>query len=326
MIRFQFTNVTSVTLLAVILFAETFVSASAGDRPDFDLLWDYDHPESTESAFRALLPAAEASGDRDYHAQLLTQIARAEGLQMKFDAAAATLDRAEALLTPELQVARVRLLLERGRVFNSSKRREKSRPLFREAWELAREIGADGYAVDAAHMLGIVEPGDEALAWNRTAIEAAERSSDPRARKWLGSLHNNLGWTHHDRGEFETALGHFRKALRAREADGKPGPIRIARWCIARTLRSLERYGEALAEQRALLAENETAGTPDGFVEEEIGECLTALGRAGEAEPHFASAYSLLSKDPWLARDEPERLERLRRLGGVAAPDGAGGK
>ncbi|HSQ60701.1 MAG TPA: tetratricopeptide repeat protein [Acidobacteriota bacterium] len=299
--------------------------ASEGDRPDFDRLWDYDHPDSTEAAFRALLPAAETSGDRDYLAQLLIQIARAQGLQMDFDAAAATLDRAEALLTPELRVARVRLLLERGRVLNSSKRREESKPLFRAAWDRAREAGADAYAVDAAHMLGIVETGDSSLAWNRTALDAAERSAEPKARKWLGSLHNNVGWTHHDRGEFETALDHFRKALREREAAGLPDPVRIARWCVARTHRSLKRYDEALAEQRALLAENEAAGSPDGFVEEEIGECLTALGRDGDAKPHFAAAHALLSKDPWLARDEPERLERLRRLGGVPAP-GEGGE
>lgn len=326
MIRFRDFNVTSVTLLATILYAGAIVSASAADRPDFDLLWDYDHPDSTESAFRALLPSAEASGDRDYHAQLLTQIARTEGLQLKFDAAAATLDRAEALLTPELEVARVRLLLERGRVLNSSKRGEESKPHFRAAWDLAREAGADGYAVDAAHMLGIVESGDSSLAWNRTAIDAAERSSDPKARKWLGSLYNNLGWTHHGKGDFETALDLFHKALREREAAGRPGPIRIARWCVARTLRSLKRYDEALGEQRALLAENEAAGTPDGFVHEELGACLEALGRSEDAKPHYAAAYDLLSKDPWLARDEPERLERLRRLGGVTAPGGAGAK
>lgn len=326
MIRFRTFHVTLVTLPAAILVAGAIVSASAAERPDFDLLWDYDHPDSTESAFRALLPSAEQSGDRDYHAQLLTQIARAEGLQMKFDAATATLDRAEALLTPELRVARVRLLLERGRVLNSSKRPDESKPHFRAAWDLAREAGADGYAVDAAHMLGIVESGESSLAWNRTAIDAAERSSDPKARKWLGSLYNNLGWAHHGRGDFDAALDLFQKAFREREAAGRPGPIRIARWCVARTLRSLKRYEASLAAQRALLAENEAAGTPDGFVHEELGECLEALGRSAEATPHFAAAYDLLSKDPWLARDEPERLERLRRLGGGEAPDGADGK
>jgi tetratricopeptide (TPR) repeat protein len=292
--------------------------------PEFDSLWNYDRPDSTEAAFRALLPAARASGDRDYLAQLLTQIARAEGLQMKFDDAAKTLDEAESLLTDEMNVARVRLLLERGRVLNSSKRREESVPLFRAAWDRAREARADGFAVDAAHMLGIVEPGDKSVEWNRTAIGYAEASQDPKARAWLGSLYNNLGWTYHDRGEYATALDLFRKALAAREAEGKKPQIRIAHWCIARTLRSLGRTDEALAIQERLLAELTAEGGVDGYVEEEIAECLLALGREGEARPHFAAAYRSLSQDEWLKRDEPDRLERLRRLGGVEAPEAAG--
>ena len=291
-------------------------SATAADLPDFDKLWNYDAPDSTEAAFRALLPAARASGRREYLAQLLTQIARTEGLQMKFDAAARTLDEAEGLLTNEMHVARVRLLLERGRVYNSSKQRDKARPLFEDAWNLAREAKADGYAVDAAHMLGIVEPGDSSVAWNRKAIEYAERSQDPAARKWLGSLYNNLGWTRHEAKDYATALELFRKALAERERDGNPGRIRVARWCVARALRSLDQTEEALLMQQSLLEEHRAAGSGDGFVHEEIAECLLALERSEEARPHFAAAHEMLAKDAWLVRDEPERLQRLRRLGG----------
>ncbi len=287
--------------------------------PDFDALWNYDQPESTEAAFQRILPAAESSGNVDYLAQLLTQIARAQGLQMKFDEAAATLDRAERMLQPDMRVARVRLLLERGRMLRSSKRVDEARPRFLEAWEAARDAGADAYAVDAAHMMGIVESGEASIDWNRRAIVAAEGSSEPRARKWLGSLYNNLGWTYHDGGDYETALDLFQKAWRAREAAGSPNEIRVARWCIARAKRSLGRIEEALEEQRALLAENEASDSPDGFVHEEIAECLAALHKDAEAAPHFAAAYRLLSADDWLRRDEPERLERLRLLGGVPA-------
>jgi tetratricopeptide (TPR) repeat protein len=288
--------------------------------PEFDSLWNYDAPDSTEARFREILPVARASGNRDYLAQLLTQIARTEGLQMKFDAAARTLDEAEALIAGDMKVARVRLLLERGRMLNSSKRRDESRPLFESAWDLAREAHADGYAVDAAHMLGIVEPGDSSIAWNRRAVEYARQSSDPKARRWLGSLYNNLGWTYHDRKDYATALDLFRKALAAREEAGKKSDILVARWCVARTLRSLGRTEEALVMEQALLREHEADGTRDGFVLEEIAECLAALDRADEARPYFARAYEELSRDPWLARDEPERLERLRKLGGVGAP------
>jgi tetratricopeptide (TPR) repeat protein len=294
--------------------------------PDIDSVWDFDHPDASEAAFAALLPLARASGDPDYLAQLLTQVARAEGLQMKFDHASRTLDEAEAMITAETPTARVRLLLERGRVLNSSKRREESKPFFLEAWDLARETGAGGLAVDAAHMLGIVERGDASVAWNEKAIAYAEGSNDPKARRWLGSLYNNLGWTWHDGGYAERALGLFQKALAAREAEGEPGLIRIARWCVARALRSLGKLDEALSIQRRLLAENEAAGAPDGYVHEEIGEILLARGDETGAGPHFAAAWKVLSEDPWLRRDETARLERMRRLGGLAeagAPSGA---
>lgn len=293
------------------------MSAHGNERPDFDALWDYGHPDSTEAAFRKLLPDARSSRDPEYLPQLLTQIARTQGLQMKFEEAEATLDQAEALITEETPVARVRLLLERGRVLNSSKRPEESKPFFREAWDRARGIGEDGYAVDAAHMLGIVETGEASVGWNRKAIEYAEQSQNPRARRWLGSLYNNLGWTYHGQGDFAEALDLFQKAQTAREKEGEEDQIRIARWCVGRATRSLGRFEEALELQLRLKADSEAAGSPDGFVEEEIGECLLALDRPQEAAPHFAAAYRLLSQDPWLRRDQPERLERLRDLGGV---------
>jgi tetratricopeptide (TPR) repeat protein len=291
--------------------------------PDIDSRWDYDHPETTEAEFSKLLPLARASGDSDYLAQLLTQVARAQGLQMRFDEAWRTLDEAEAILTNETRVARIRLALERGRVLRSSKRVDESKPWFLEAFERARAWGHDAYAVDAAHMLGIAEAGDASLLWNRKAIEIAERSADPRARRWLGSLYNNVGWTHHDAGEFETALDFFRQALGAREAEAKENAIHVARWCVARALRSLGRIDEALGIQWDLLAQGESRGEADGFVHEEIAECLISREQEGEAAPHFAAAYRALSQDRWLARDEPARLDRLRRLGRLG-PDGGG--
>ena len=90
------------------------------DLIDFDALWDYDDPAATETKFRALLPVAD--GHPAYHAALLTQIARTQGLLRQFEAAHQTLDEAERLINGEMAVPRIRLLLERGRVFNSSRR------------------------------------------------------------------------------------------------------------------------------------------------------------------------------------------------------------
>jgi tetratricopeptide (TPR) repeat protein len=281
----------------------------------FDELWDFDDPAGTEAKFRRLLDGAGAGADPSMRLQVRTQIARALGLQKKYDEARAVLDAVELELDGADAVVRVRWLLERGRVANTSGKKQEARPLFEEAWRLGREIGADGFAVDAAHMVAIVAAPDEAVAWNERALDLARSSAEPRARRWRGSLLNNLGWTYHGLGRFEQAHALFEEALAFRLEQGDAGPVRIARWCVARALRSLGRVEEALAAQHALLAAHDSAGSSDGFVHEEIAECLAALGRGTEARPFFAKAFELLSQDPWLPRDEPERLERLRREG-----------
>jgi len=282
-----------------------------GNLPDFDALWDYDRPAESERAFRDLLPAAAA--DPAYELQLLTQIARAQGLQRQFTAAHATLDTVERRLeSVSAAIARVRLMLERGRLHNSSGDAAQAKPYFERAWELAQQAGEPGYAVDAAHMLGILESPE--LTWNLRALELAESSPNERARRWRASLYNNIGWTCHDRGDDAQALEMFERALELRKEQGKASEIRIARWMVARALRSLNRNDEALAIQQALAAENTQAGEADPYVDEELGECLLALGRASEAQPYFAKAYAVLSQDDLLMKYEAPRLARLRTL------------
>ena len=92
------------------------------------------------------------------------------------------------------------------------------------------------------------------------------------------------------------------------------GRARIARWAIARTLRALGEVDEALAMQTALLEENRARSEEDGYVYEELGECLLLLGAEVEARPYFAEAYRLLSRDSWLSTNEPNRLARLKAL------------
>ncbi|HLF27196.1 MAG TPA: tetratricopeptide repeat protein [Anaerolineae bacterium] len=282
---------------------------------NFDQLWDYDKPEETERRFRQLLPGA-ARNTSDY-VELLTQIARTQGLQRKFDQAHQTLNTAQGLLTSELKRAEIRYLLERGRVFNSAKQPEQARPLFLEAWQRAVALGEDFHAIDAAHMLAISEPPDKQLAWNLKALELAAQSRDPRARKWLGSLYNNIGWTYHDRGQYERALEVFQQAWHWREEEGQEPGIRVARWCVARTLRSLGRVGEALEAQQALLRDYASTAEQDGYVYEELAECWLLLDRTDEAQQFFALAHRELSQDAWLVDREPARIERLKTLGKI---------
>lgn len=286
-------------------------------KPDFDGWWDYDHPAQTEKKFRELLPKAKESGDMGYYAELLTQLARTLGLQQRFDDAHVTLDLVKAILPKAGEPAAVRYLLERGRAFNSDKHKDLAVPLFKEAAQRAERSNLDFYLIDALHMLAIVAPTDSQSVWNERAIAAAERSSDPRARNWLGSLYNNMGWTLFDQKAFDSALAIFKKAQAFREQQGKPENIIIAKYAVGKTFRYLGRIDEALAIQLQLELDWNKLGQPDGYVYEELAECYQLKNQTDEARRYFALAYEYLSKDPWLSRDEPKRLARLKDLGSV---------
>jgi tetratricopeptide (TPR) repeat protein len=282
---------------------------------DFDGWWDYNDPSGTEAKFRQALSEQRTTANPGYIVELLTQIARTQGLQMKFDEAHATLDEADSGLTPAMDTARVRSLLERGRVFNSAGMAERSVPLFEESLARARAAGLDAYAVDAAHMLGIVARGDDSLRWNETAMSLAEASADPVAQKWLGALYNNTGWTYFDLKRYPDALRMFERDVAFRDQGSNKEAAGIARWSRAKVLRHLGRVDEALSSQKELLDWPELqGGENEGYTREEIAECLMALGRSGEAKPHFARAWELLRENIWLKRDEPERLARLERM------------
>ena len=56
------------------------------------------------------------------------------------------------------------------------------------------------------------------------------------------------------------------------------------------------------------------SGESDGFVPEEIGENLLALGRAEEARPYFARAHAELSRLETVERPDEAHLARLLSL------------
>lgn len=302
------------------LFGGTAKAVAYDMEPEnkIDSLWDYFDPVATRAKFEALVPDAKASGDPSYYLQLQTQIARTYGLDNDFDGAHAVLDTVEQSLADAPKIVEVRYLLERGRTFRSSGDVPTSEPLFRKAYDVARDIGADFYAIDAAHMIAlVVTEYEDRMKWNLTGVDLAEKTADERAHNWLGSLYNNIGWEYHDHGDYEKALDMFDKALAFRLDQGKPKLTAIAKWCVARALRSLERYDEALDIQTALRAENDSTGETDGYVYEELGELYLVKGKKEESRKAFAEAFAELSKDEWFVKNEAERLARIKKLGEV---------
>jgi tetratricopeptide (TPR) repeat protein len=290
------------------LLLASAASATAAPSLDVQPLWDFDRPEQSEQRFRAALPAA-AGDDRLI---LLTQIARTYSLRGWFDDAHRLLDRIEAVLPQSTTPAvRVRYHLERGRSFRSAGQPDWARPHFDLALSIAEAADDEALALDAIHMLALVETGEAALALHRRGIAAARAAKDPSAQRWAVSMLNNLGLALREQGRLAEALAVFQDNQREAERLQLPARRDVARWQVARTLRELQRYEEALAIQREL----ELSSTQvDGFVLEEIAELLHALGRKAEARPYFARAHAVLSQMPAGQRPTPERLARLRAL------------
>ena len=225
-------------------------------------LWDFDDPARSGERF---LEAAQQASEPD-RTSWLTQYVRALGLQESYSEAIRVLDQ----LTADDPEAATYLALERGRVLRSSGHPEDARPHFDQAAVTAEGAGLEALHIDALHMVALVAPEDQQLALNEAALAVARAASDQRARDWDASLLNNIGMTHADAGDHESALAAFEQALAARERIGDPATTRVARWMIAWSLRNLGRRDEALEIQRALKAELDSIGDTDPYVDEEL--------------------------------------------------------
>ena len=247
-------------------------------------LWDFDDLDATERRLRACL---DLEADDVARAELLTQLARVEGLRGEFEAGERSIERAAAL-AGDSGNARARIDLERGRLRRSSGSDEAALPPFESAFAIA--LGARAYflAADAAHMAALVAPDRAAsVAWTTRGVELAETHGD--ARYWLGPLLNNLGWEHYGTGEYEPALDAFERALRVREEDpADPGAIEIARYAVGKALRGLGRSNEAVPLLERAVAWAEAQGAPDGWFHEELAEEYAALGRGSDAREEAA--------------------------------------
>lgn len=253
-------------------------------------LWDFAHPELSEERFRVALPAAST----DDVLILQTQIARTYGLRRDFSQARQILAGIEAQMTLASPEARTRYHLELGRTYASAahppealtaEAQDLARAAYTQAFELARDGKLDALAIDALHMMTMVDTAPEdQLKWNREAIDLMQASEQPDAKKWAGSLHNNMGYALHLAGRFDEALSEFELALAAHEQGGNPESIRIAHWMIAWTLRALNRFQEALEIQLRLEKECDEAGEPDPYVFEELEILYRALHMDEQAD------------------------------------------
>lgn len=292
---------------------------------EFDREWRYQDPLATEQVFKEYEKLLNAHDDTTLLPQLFTQLARCRSLLRDKDGSEFYLSTAYSLIevldVHKQIVPRIRYQLEKGRLLIALNQEDRGAGNFLTAWNEAIANHCDFYAIDAAHMLGIVTQGDESLEWNFKAMRHAEQSQDMKAKSWLGALYNNIGWTLHGLKRYDEALQCFlndevwyRERHRHEEA-------LIAHWSMAKMLRLLERPDEALRELYVIAEERKERNLPnDGYLSEEIAECLLAKGQVDHSAPFFASAYEILSEDEWLMQHEQARMERLKLLGNIRTP------
>ncbi|MDP2773587.1 MAG: tetratricopeptide repeat protein [Nocardioides sp.] len=223
-------------------------------------MWDFDDPKKSEARFRTALRGA----DRRDQQLLMTQLARAVGLQGRYDDGLALLAVTQ---TPDPEIA-AWVHLERGRILRSSGSPDKARSEFEAAVRDA--VGSDALHIDALHMLALVAEPEEQSALHEEALRMAQTSRDLRARDWDATLLNNIAMAHADAGEWRDALASFELALSSRERQGDAARIRVARWMVAWAMRHLGHTVEALSIQRMLKAELVAIGEADPHVDEEI--------------------------------------------------------
>ena len=280
--------------------------------PDFLKLWNFQKPSDTRVSFVKVLD--EKKLNQSDLLQLKTQIARTYSLESNFDMAHKTLDEIKDEVS-SYPIANVRYNLEKGRTYNSSNNKDEAKKYFLIALDLASDHNLEALAIDAAHMMGIAESNPaKQLEWNEKALNLAEKAKDPKAQAWKGSLYNNIGWTYHDKKDYQKALEYFKKGVVFRESQGDAYTLGIAKWTVARTYRSLKQYDKALVIQEALLEENKKNNTPDGYNYEELAELYLLTNESDKASKYFKLANTELSKDTWLMTNEPERMKRIQEL------------
>ncbi len=268
-------------------------------------LWDFDDLDLSERRFTEQLDREVDDAGR---AEVLTQLARVEGLRGAFDRCGDLLDEA-ARAGGGRAVVDVRIALERGRMLRSSGDPPAAYPFFASAFEHGVAAGEHYLAGDAAHMAALAAPDDEGFRdWTTRGIELGER--EPAAVYWRGPLLNNLGWKLTEGGAHEEALSVFQHALAVREEDpANEYAIEIARYAVAVALRAVGLPAEAAAQAERAVAWSLASSRRDPYFHEELAEDYAALGRVQDAAEHARLALEYFGSD--VAPAQRSRLEEL---------------
>jgi tetratricopeptide (TPR) repeat protein len=254
-------------------------------RFDARAYWDFDDPESSRSRFEKLL-------EGDYPVEVLgeirCQIARSFGLQNQFDLGFEMLQRVVPVGRSEGC-----LMLEHGRLLRSSGKVEQSREWF----ENALLVNDEDLKIDALHMLALIETPEKAEQLNGEALMLSRSSNDPFAKRWQGSLLNNLAWTYFNTGRVGEALELFKEVVALREISGTSYQLHVAKWCVARCYRELQQSECAIEILNMLLQDDD-----DEYVFEELAENYAATMQWNHAKEYSQKTLNYVQDEARVSR------------------------
>ncbi len=232
--------------------------------------WNFDDPAASEAVFRDLLETTQDAVDR---VVVQTQIARALGLQGKFDEGMNLIDS-----LPDIDHTTLAWqAIEMGRLHRSKGEIESAGANFILAMtqsdqeeEERPDPVLESLHVDALHMYALVLSPADQIAFTKEALAKVNQSANPLVRRWSVTFLNNLGMAYSEVGDWQSAYAAFLDAQGDARQQGDEGRIFVARYMVGWALRNLSRTDDALAHMTALQSDLLAAGRSDQYVEAEL--------------------------------------------------------
>ena len=232
--------------------------------------WNFDDPAATEVVFRDLLENTTDAVDR---VVIQTQIARALGLQGKFDEGMDLIDSVADVDHTTLSWRAI----EMGRLHRSKGELEPAGANFILAMSQSdqeEEPNPDqvleSLHFDAMHMYALVLSPADQIEFTKESLRKISDSTNPLVRRWSVTFLNNLGMAYTEIGDWQSAYAAFLDAQGDARQLGDPNRIFPARYMVGWALRNLDRRDEALAHMEALQHDLAAAGRSDQYVAAEL--------------------------------------------------------
>ncbi len=192
---------------------------------------------------KALPGSAAPDGSRwrsRYDIAILTQIARAQGLQRRFADAQATLDQVR--MRPDSNdtgSARSAISSNKAESITHRGVMRKRCGWFQDAFTAANAQQQDFYGIDALHMLAIADVPERQCIGIYKQWHSLNNPPIPARRTGKDRCTTTLGGSYFEEGEYSQALTSFEPPYNGASSRAKSVRYLIARWCVARTLRAL---------------------------------------------------------------------------------------